>query len=335
MRRIGGIIIATILVLIALIGSGAYPVRGVEYLLAMYILYIAYEVMGFHEVISAFRPFVVAFSVYLALNVVSMNVPDFALYTAPIKPLVLPFLLSLALVKFELPVRFQPLITTVGLMLSAFFGYELISLLPFKQSGAVGLVFAVLLISLAVTTLLPSVRGEFEFLRGIRSFLVTTILLVSVYYTLIRPMLVGRPGLINLIDWLIVAGVFFKSSSIVRRSMVVDESEIVKLHEFRVGVKREEIVESVERAERLFVERGIKSPLIAVLSQILFSAGWKTDDVARVISLLISHKDESIPKLAFGWERKLIERRNRKRREEVLKRVEGYLKKEGVGLGRG
>jgi len=332
-RKIGGIILATVLILVTLAGSSLYSVRGLEYLIAMYILYLAYEVMGFHRLISAFRPFLVAFSVYLALNVVYLNLPDVGLYLKPIEPLILPFLLSLALVKFELPVRFQPIITTAGLLLSAFFGYQLISLLPFKQAGEIGTIFAILLVLLAVTTLLPSVHERFEFLRYIRSFVITTALIVSVYFTLIRPLLLNRPGLINVIDWLIVAGVFFKASSIVRRSFVVDESELVRIHEFRVGLKKEEIIESIEKAKREFIEKGLKSPLIAVISHVLFSAGWRLDDVARVISFVISHEDEKIPKFAFGWERKLIERRNKKRREEVIKSLENYFKKEGVGFG--
>lgn len=332
MRKIGGIVLATVLILMALAGSSMYAVRGLEYLITMYILYVVYEVMEFHSLTSAFRPFVVAVSVYLALRVVSINIPDFELYLKPIEPIILPFLFSLALVRFELPVRFQPVVTTTGLILSAYFGYQLISKLPFKQSKEIGLIFAVLLILLAITTLLPSVHGRFEFLRRMRSFMITTALVVSVYFILIRPLLFNRPGLMNIVDWFIVAGVFFKASSIVRRSMMIDESELVKIHEFKVKLKKEEIVESIERAKLEFIERGIKSPLIAVISQVLLSAGWKLDEVARVISFIISHEDEKIPKLAFGWERRMIERRNRKRREEVIKSLEKYLK-EGVGFG--
>jgi len=332
-RKIGGIILATILILVTLAGSSFYTLKGIEFLIAMYILYIAYEVMGFHSLISAFRPFVVAISVYLALRVVSINLPDVGLYIKPVEPHILPFLLSLALVKFELPIRFQPVITTTGLLLSAFFGYQLISMLPFKQAGKIGIIFAILLVLLAVTTLLPSIHERFEFLRHIRSFVITTTLIVSVYFTLVRPLLFDRPGLINFIDWLIVVGVFFRASSILRRSMVVDESELVKIHEFKVSLKKEEIIESVEKAKKEFIENGLKSPLIAVISQVLISAGWRLDDVARVISFIVSHEDEKIPKLAFGWERKFIENRNKKRREEVIKSLENYLKKEGVEFG--
>ncbi len=333
MRKIGGIILATLLILVTLAGSSIYTIRGLEYLIAMYILYVTYEVMGFHRLISAFRPFIVAFSVYLALNVISMNLPDVGFYLKPMEPLILPFLLSLALIKFELPTRFQPVITAVGLLLSAFFGYQLISLIPFKQAKEIGIIFAVLLFLLALTTLLPSIHRKFEFLRHIRSFIITTTLVVSVYFTLIRPLLFDRPGLINVIDWLIVAGVFFKASSIVRKSMVVDECEIVKIHEFRIGLKKEEIVESIEKAKNEFIERGLKSPLIAVISHVLISAGWRLDEIAKVISFIISYEDEKVPKFAFGWERKLIERRNKKRREEVIKSLENYLKREGVGFG--
>jgi len=333
-RKIAGIILATLLTILTLVGGGFYSFKGLYLLLTMYILYIAYEVMDFHRIVSAFRPFVVAFSFYLALKVVAMNVPDLAIYISPVEPFILPFLLSIALIKLELPTKFQPIITTIGLILTAYFGYRLISMLPLKVSGEIGVIFVILLALLALTTLLPSIHERFDFLREVRSFLITIVLVVSVYYVLVRPMLTGRPGLINIIDWAIVLGVLLKAGSIVRNSMVVDESEVVKLHEYRVSVKREEIVERIERAKRDFVERGIKSPLIVVLVQILTSAGWRAEDIARVVSYLITHRDRRIPKLSFGWERRMIEMKNRKMREKVLEDLKRYLEGMGVGLGR-
>jgi len=333
-RKIIGIILSTLLIILTLLGGEFYSFKGLYLLLAMYILYIAYEVMDFHRIVSAFRPFVIAFSFYLALKVASMNVPDLAIYMSPIEPLILPFLLSIALVKLELPTKFQPVITTIGLILTAYFGYRLISMLPLKTSGEIGTIFVILLILLALTTLLPSIHEKFDFLRDIRSFLITTVLVVSVYYVLVRPMLTSRPGLINLIDWAIVLGVLLKAGSMIRCSMVVDESEVVKLHEYRVSVKKEEIVERIERAKRDFVERGIKSPLIVVLVQILTSAGWRFEDIARVVSYLVSHEDRKVPKLSFGWERKMIKGKNRKMREKVLEDLKSYLEGMGVGFGR-
>ncbi len=330
MRAIG-VILATILLLIALVGGQFYRISGLEFLIATYILYLAYELMEFHKIISSFRPFVVALTIYLALKAISANVPYFALYLAPIEPVLLPFLFSLALVKFELPFRYQPVVTIVGLILSAFFGYQLITLLPIKGSEEVGIIFAILMALLAVTVILPAIHSKFEFLRKVRSFLVTSTLIVSAYYVFVRPIL--TPGLKNFVDWLIVAGIFFKASSILRRSMVVDESEVVKVHEFKETLRKDEIIESAEKAKRLFVERGIKSPLIAVIAHVLLSSGWKLDEVAKVISFIVSHEDDKVPKLSFGWERRLIERRNKKRRLEVIKNLEKYLKREGVEFG--
>ncbi len=327
--RAVGIIFATILLLIALVGSQFHRVGGLEFLMAIYILYLVYEVMEFHRAVSAFRPFVIALTVYLALKVISANVPYLALYLAPVEPLLLPFLFSLALIKFEFPFRYQPIITTAGLILSALFGYQLISLLPIKRSEDVGIVFLIVMALLALTTIIPVIHSKLEFLRKIRSFLVTVTLIVSVYYIFVRPIL--TPGLKNFADWLIVAGIFFKSSSILRRSMVVDEREVVRVHEFKETLRRDEIVESAEKAKRLFVERGIKSPLIAVISHVLITSGWKLDEVAKVISFIVSHEDDRIPKLSFGWERRMIERRNRKRREKVIKELEKYL--EGIRVG--
>ena len=333
MRRVAGIILATLLVILAIVGSRMYSIEGLEYLIAMYVMYIAYEIVEFHKVVSSIRPFLVALTVYFAIIIVSMNLPDVAFYIKPIKGLILPFLLSLALVRFELPTKFQPIITTIGLTLTAIFGYELISSLPVGRSEDIALSFTVLLLILAITTILPSVHERFEFLRRTRSFIISAGVIVSLYYVLVRPLLTDRPGLMNVFDWVIVAGIFLKGGSILRKELIVDESEIVKLHEYRVSVRREEIVEAIERAKREFVERGIKSPLIAVLCKVLFTAGWSVDEVARVVSYIIAHEDAKIPKLSFPWERRMIEKKNRKMRKKVLEEVRRYLEGIGVGLG--
>ena len=242
-------------------------------------------------------------------------------------------LFALALTKLELPTKFQPAITSVGLILTGYFGYTLISKLPFKEAEDLAIIFAILLVILAITTLLPAISKKLSPLRQIRAFILSVTIIVSIYVTFIRPLLADRPGLVNLIDWLIVAGVFFKASSALRSAMEVEETEIVRIHEQKVGVKRDEIIDSVEKAKSDFIERGLKSPLIVVLTQILLDAGWSRDRIVEAVAYIVSHEDKKVPALAFGWERRWIESRNRKRREEVLKKLEEYLSEEGVKFG--
>ena len=215
--------------------------------------------------------------------------------------------------------------TIVGLILTAIFGFLLTSSIPVK---GVNTVFIAFMIALAITTVLPLIHRRFEILRIERAFITSAVTVVFTYVIIFRPLLVSRPGLANLIDWVIVLIMLLKVNSAVKRYVVIEEEAEFEEFEF----KREEIVEKIERAKNLFISRGVKSPLIAVLAEVLVSSGFRTEDIAKVISVILSCRDEGIPRFAFGWEKRIIERRNRKRREEALKRVEEMIGGVGVGL---
>ncbi len=312
--RVAGIVFATILLVLVFVLNTIHPVKGLEYVVALYSLYIAYEVF------KPARPFITAISIYIFLIILSKNFRDVYVYMYPVRDYILPFLLSMALIKLE---WLQPYMTIAGLSLTAIFGYLITSALPVK---GLNLVFLSLMAALIATTVLPLLHRGLEVLRMERGFITGMTTFVFAYLALIRPLLSSRPGLANLIDWIIVISIILKVNSSLKRYIVVEEERGEG-----VEYRKEEIVEKIEKAKRLFVEKGIKSPLIAVLAEALVSSGFKTDEIARVVSVIISCEDERIPRFAFGWEKRIIERRNRRRREEAIRRIEEILG--GVGFG--
>jgi hypothetical protein len=134
-------------------------------------------------------------------------------------------------------------------------------------------------------------------------------------------------------EWAFVGIFLLKFTGDLRKSTTVEEIEAVEVHRQRLSYKRDEIIVQIDQARKLFLEEGKKSPLIAVLSRVLFDAGWSEDRVAVLISPLISYRDEGIPSMSFGWEKERILNKNRKNRMKILEKIEEKLRKEGVEIG--
>ncbi len=296
----------------------------VSMLLYAYGSYVSYELLGVRANLSRFRSpllaitafFTIKFILQIVFNLpiplVKFEIPEFELFA---------FLISLSLVWVNIG-RYQPILAGVGLILSAYFGYSLLSAIPFKEVQELRTLLVVVLAILALTTVLPMYR-RFESLVEWRGFLIATAVIVFVYSTFIRPLLIDRPGLVNFFDWLIVMGVFLKAVGKVRMEVV--ESEILELHR-RHEVRSEEITDELEKAKKEFLERGDKVLLLTALIRYLSDAGLDTTKIAEIVEPIIRHEDRKVPKFAFGWEKNWIRDKNAKRREEVLKIVLERLK---------
>lgn len=156
----------------------------------------------------------------------------------------------------------------------------------------------------------------------------------SVYYVFIRPLIVNRPGLTGLAEWIAVAVVFVKLSRDFKRMMKVDESELIEVHRHRVSLKKDEWIEEFRKAQENFIEKGIKSHFIAVLTKPLYDMGWSEEKVAEMISPIVSHKDRKIPALSLSWERRIIENKNKKDRKKVVEKILRKIGEEGVRIER-
>ncbi len=275
--------------------------------------YTLYEVFGLKDVLSRFRAIFLSITTFFVLKLlmglpipVRLEIPEFELFV---------FLIALALAWMRIG-RFQRILTSIGLILSAYFGYSLISKLHFKGAEELGILLAIVLVLLAITTVLPMHR-RFESLIDWRAFLITTAIVVFVYSSFIRPLLIGRPGLINVFDWLIVFGVFLKALTKIRMEVV--EEETIKQHRRKAEIKVEEIVGMVEKAKEVFVWYGDKALLVTVLAKYLNDAGLKVNEIADILDPILMHEDRRIPKLTFKWEKEWIAKKNRERREEVVR----------------
>lgn len=309
-------------------------------IVVIYALLVAYFLLGYNKYTLPFKPFALAFALFFILEVVVFNAFEYypLMYTffQSNKFGVLLLLLFLALAHVEIPVKtkFQPLITSAGLIIAGYFGYSLISTLPVEYSTEMGLVFLLIMVVFSATVLSNITENEFTtWLRNSRKFLLFFIIVIAAYYVSIRPLLVEKPGLINLVEWVAVIIVFVKLSRDYKRNLDIDESEFIKPHKQRISVRKDEWIEEFRKAQHNFIYEGIKSHFIAALSKPLYEMGWSEEKVASFISPVVSYNDRKIPLLSLNWERRMIENKNQKDREKVVENIIERLDKEGVGIG--
>lgn len=237
-----------------------------------------------------------AFAIFFAAKVVFENVP----LPIEINELYLLFFLiflSLAWIDFG-----QPFTASIGLILSALFGYLM---LP-------NYYFIVVLPILAVAlTTIPSFR--YEGIVAWRSFALAVSIILAIY-VLIRPFFSDRPGIVSLFDWIIVLGIALKAFSKIRfeRPEVVEE----KVERFK------EITETLDEAVERFLKSGDKTLLIITLSRLL-SDSMNLEKVCNIIRPLVEYQDLRVPRPAFKWEIERIMRKNLERRRKI---VEGIMK---------
>ncbi len=318
-----------------------------DMLIAIYSFLLAYIIFGLFRYTKPVKPFALSVAFYLILKVVAYSISKFSAF-AIVYPFVytmdmyfLLFFLGFGVARVELPefkkVKYiQPVVSAAGLFMMGYFGYVLISSLPvapeITEKIAIG--FLAFLFILAATSLANlSEKPAAKWLRNSRWFLLSFLILAVSYYVVIRPKILDRPGLVNFMEWALVGIFLLKFSSDFRKSTSIEEIEAVEVHRQRLSYRKDEIIQRLEEARRMFLEEGKKSPLIISLSRILFDSGWSEDRIAALISPLISYSDEKIPKISFNWEKNMIVKKNRSRRVKILKKIEEKLQKEGVSIG--
>ena len=317
-----------------------------DMLIAIYSFLLAYILFNLHKYTIPLKPFALSVALYLILKVIAYSISRFATF-ALVYPFVysmdkyfLLFFLGFAVARVEIPFKVhrfvQPAVSAAGLIVMGVFGYLIISNLPLdpERTQKIGLGFLIFLLILAGTSLANiSESGAARWLRNSRAFLLSFLVLAVVYYIAIRPRIIERSGLVNFMEWVLVGIFLLKFSNDFRKSLSVEEVEAVEVHRQRLSYKKDEMIERLDSARELFLKEGVKSPLIASISRILVDAGWSEDRIAALISPLISYEDEKIPKFAFGWEKSMIENKNKKKRNKILEMIEEKMSKEGVRIG--
>jgi len=317
-----------------------------DMLVAIYSFLLEYILFNLHRYTIPLKPFALSIALYLILKVIAYSISRFSTF-ALVYPFVysmdryfLLFFIGFAIARVEIPFKLhrfvQPAVSALGLILMGFFGYLILSNLPLnpERTQKIGFGFLIFLLILAVTSLANlSESGAARWLRNSRAFLLSFLVLAVVYYIAIRPRILDRSGLVNFMEWALVGIFLLKFSNDFRKSLSVEEVEAVEVHRQRLSYKKDEMIERLEDARRLFVEEGVRSPLIASISRILVDAGWSEDRIAALISPLVSYEDEKIPRFAFGWEKNMINNKNKKNRSKILKEIEKKISKEGVEIG--
>jgi len=194
---------------------------------------------------------------------------------------------------------------TVILALSMLFIPEQIPI--YKYRAILFLIVAVL----AITSLLPLLSERFEFLYGERIALISIIALSGFYYLSIRGMLIS--GLKNIADWLILLVTFLYFAGKLRFE-IEEEPEVREALNFDSMARRAEIE---------YIERGNPVPLAVFLTYNLSKAGVGIDKIESLLSVIIER--EKVPKYAFGFEKELILRRKKGKREKNLRMIKEIM----------
>ncbi len=314
---------------------------GLPTILVIYALLLAYILLGYNRYTIPFKPFSLAIAIFFILEVIAFNAFDYSplLYTFfqsnKFDFLLLLAFFALAHVEIPFKIKYQPLVTSAGLILAGYFGYSLISTVPVEYSTELGIVFLLIMVVFSATVISNITENEFtKWLRNSRKFLLLFIIIVAAYYVSIRPLLVEKPGLINLVEWGAVVIIFLKLFRDYKRNLNVDESEFIEPHKQRISIRSDEWVEEFRRAQDNFIQNGIKSHFIAALTKPLFDMDWSESRVARFISPVVSHTDRRVPFFSFKWERKMLENKNQKDRQEIVDDLVERMNKEGVNIAR-
>ena len=145
----------------------------------------------------------------------------------------------------------------------------------------------------------------------------------SLYLFTLRPIFAVLFPAIQLFEWTIAGFIVsraysgFKSELDKRYTVSLTRTPWTK-HVQKITYKKDEDFEALKDLQETFIEGGVKAPLVLYLSTLLSKSGFSIERMDQMLGSLIYYEDEKIPLIAFGWEKKRIVRKNRKRREEML-----------------
>ena len=262
----------------------------------------------------------------ILLNMSSMYPEPYLIFTAR-KMEIIALILLFSLSSIEIS-RYQPVISMASLAAASFLLYRLLEGL-LKNEVVIAVTVATLF--LALTYIHYYLRSDIlEFMFRGRRTIFSGIIFVGAYLSYLRP-LIPYPGVRMLIEWFVVFIVLLSLRSGFRGSVEVREPEPFKPHRKRIFLRGDETVHALDDAIKKFIEEGRKelllSAIVATLSEIR-----DFESIARIIQPVADHSDETPPRLAFGWEKRRVERKNMKRRKEKVFEMMKRIEEEGIKL---
>ena len=200
-----------------------------------------------------------------------------------------------------------------------------LGLADFENAFFAGLIFvaAALVFSSGVGSKNSVVRDVSNWLyrSQLRNFLLG--FFFGLYFLTLRPILTFIFPTIQLFEWTIAGFIVsraysgFKSELDKRYTVSLTRTPWTK-HVQKITYKMDEDFEALKDLQETFVEGGVKGPLMLYLTTLLSKSGCSIEQMDQILGSLISYEDEKIPLIAFGWEKKRIVEKNRKRRQDVL-----------------
>ena len=270
------------------------------------------------------RPFPFAIAFYLIADTAIFNLQMY--YPVSVNRIyLLALLVSLAVIVSDLPKRH--ITSCIGFLIAAFSSYTLL----YQYSSLAAIVVAGVLAYFALTSLASGFEGTIA--RGIassRTYVMFALVALAVM-EFAKPYLHG--GLFDFAEWAVLALAAF---AVFRNFKPGYDETYLEPHSQQISERFDELVISLERAAKSFVEIGEKSLLVACIVKALSDSGYSEKEIAEMILPVVNHCDERVPLFALPWERAIVERRNKSRRERVLKTVMSVLdEKSGRNKGSG
>ncbi len=263
------------------------------------------------------RPFLVAVALYLIADVTLFNLQMY--YPVTLNRIyLLALIISIAVAVSDLPKRH--LTSFAGFMGAAVSAYMLI----YPYSGFAAVVVLAVLAYLGLTALASGFEGAVA--RGIassRAYVLLSLAAVAII-EFAKPYLKG--GLLDFAEWAVLALAAFAAF---RNFKPGYDDTYLEEHSQRISRRFDELVVNLENAAKEFVNFGEKSMLVACLAKTLLDSGHSEREVAEVIRPIVNHCDERVSIFSFPWEKAIVERRNRSRREKILKVITERLRKGG------
>lgn len=226
---------------------------------------------------------------------------------------------------------YQSSISAISLTLAGVSSYVIFSTLSSTfDVPSLAVPSLVLFVIFAITAISNAFEGEVaEWIRKERPFLLLILFILTVY-VFIRPVLANRPGIANFFEWMIVVFTLLKLSRDLKRSIELDTKEVIRAHRMENDLVKDKLLSELEFAEKAFIEEGYKVPLIVSVVRALGNSGIDNTRIESIVAPLVNHRDENLPLLAFPWEKKIIEHKNKTKRVKVVEELQKELEEKGL-----
>ncbi len=158
----------------------------------------------------------------------------------------------------------------------------------------------------------------------------------------LHPFLYRKYPSAPILEWILVLLIIFFWSRSIRYPEKLYEFPEWKRHVQEVSKHADADYQDAINIQKLFLNNGIKEPLIVHAVSILDRNGTPLSEVSHILQPITTHHDKKIPFLSLPWERRRIVDGNKKSRGALLndlmdymdKRFENRQKKEDVSNGK-